>query len=620
MRDTLPMLVLLLLSAMILTPAAAETKPGVKPEGGESMLPADPLGEARVQVLGGSGAGRVVEVDDDADVPFERALRVESPTKAAKPWQVEALVPVTGGVERGDVLLMSFWMRAVEGNAESADVTVTGMVQRFPVVYTPLGDLQATAGPEWTRIFLPITAGESVQPGGLRLSFHAAYDRQTLDLAGFELLNYGRGVDVTTLPRTKADYGGRDPDAEWRKGAQERIEHHRKGDLTVRVIDAQGQPVPGAKVRVEQTRHAFGFGNILNLNTFVRDDIGANAEKYREVFAANFNKGATESGFRWHNWYMPERRGALDEHKEHLDALLTWCKQHDIPVRAHYLAWGTFNKPEYQPADYIASPDQLWPDLKAHIERMTDFTRGRVAEWDAVNHPLGWGPKTMIDVTGSPEIYAKVIRLGRERAPDAEMWINEGQVLPGGSGRDDYYEHAKWLIEHDAAPDGIGFMGHFRGGSLTPIPRLYEIFDKYAQLGPELQLTELDVEVGQDEQLQADYLRDVLTIAFSHPKMDGIVQWGFWEGRHWRPAAALWRRDWTIKPAGEAYRDLVFDRWWTQLEGETDAKGAYVGRGFLGKYRVTAEADGREAMAEFTLDREGGEWTLKLDGNQNRRR
>lgn len=106
---------------------------------------------------------------------------------------------------------------------------------------------------------------------------------------------------------------------------------------------------------------------------------------------------------------------------------------------------------------------------------MTAYTNGRIAEWDAANHPLGWGPKTMLDVTGSPGIYAKVIRPGRERAPEAALWINEGAVLPGGSGRDDYFELAKWLIEHDAAPAGIGFMGHFRAGSLTPIPRLYEI-------------------------------------------------------------------------------------------------------------------------------------------------
>ena len=42
--------------------------------------------------------------------------------------------------------------------------------------------------------------------------------------------------------------------------ADARIEKHRKADAAVVVLDAEGKPVPGAKVAVEQTRHAFLFG------------------------------------------------------------------------------------------------------------------------------------------------------------------------------------------------------------------------------------------------------------------------------------------------------------------------------------------------------------------------
>jgi hypothetical protein len=33
--------------------------------------------------------------------------------------------------------------------------------------------------------------------------------------------------------------------------------------------------------------------------------------------------------------------------------------------------------------------------------------------------------------------------------------------------------------------------------------------------------------------------------------------WGFWEGAHWRPKAALWKRNWDMTPAARAYRDSM---------------------------------------------------------------
>ena len=33
------------------------------------------------------------------------------------------------------------------------------------------------------------------------------------------------------------------------------------------------------------------------------------------------------------------------------------------------------------------------------------------------------------------------------------------------------------------------------------------------------------------------------------------------------------RRDWSLKPNGEAYQDLVFKRWWTNADGKTAASG-----------------------------------------------
>ena len=57
---------------------------------------------------------------------------------------------------------------------------------------------------------------------------------------------------------------------------------------------------------------------------------------------------------------------------------------------------------------------------------------------------------------------------------------------------------------------------------------------------------------------------------------------GVWEGDHWKPQAALWRKDWSIKPGGQAYFDLVFRDWWTKAQGKSSAAGDCTLRGFYG--------------------------------------
>lgn len=134
---------------------------------------------------------------------------------------------------------------------------------------------------------------------------------------------------------------------------------------------------------------------------------------------------------------------------------------------------------------------------------------------------------------------------------------------------------------------------------------LYGVFNRFAALIPNLQLTELDVDVGDDEVLQADYLRDVMTLAFSHPAFQAIVMWGFWEGKHWKPNAALYRKDWSIKPAGQVWQELVFDTWWTEDAGQTDADGYFATRGFLGDYEIKIKHDGRQQVLKRRLTRDG---------------
>jgi hypothetical protein len=97
--------------------------------------------------------------------------------------------------------------------------------------------------------------------------------------------------------------------------------------------------------------------------------------------------------------------------------------------------------------------------------------------------------------------------------------------------------------------------------------------------------------------------------------VDSIIMWGFWEGRHWLPNAALFRRDWTIKPNGQAYQDLVFKQWWTNADGKSDNRGAYRTRGFLGDYDISVTApNGQTKTVSAKLVKGGATVAIRLDG------
>jgi len=139
--------------------------------------------------------------------------------------------------------------------------------------------------------------------------------------------------------------------------------------------------------------------------------------------------------------------------------------------------------------------------------------------------------------------------------------------------------------------------------TVTPPATLLTALDRFAALGLPIQITEFDVDTT-DEALQADYLRDFLTAAFSHPAIESILMWGFWEGRHWRPDAALWRRDWSLKPNGEAWIDLVTQQWWTNTSGQTDAGGTFRVRAFRGEHDVRVSAGDRAQQSLVVLNAE----------------
>ena len=565
------------------------------PAGGVEMLPAG--GGAAMSSWGGAKR----EVVATNGLPFAKALRLTVATRPAVAWNVGASFTTRQAAKKGDVVLAVIWLRGEPADATNGEAMVC-------VVYENHRDPGFAAvrqtfrlGREWKEYLLPSVVGMNTAAEEGRFTVHAGFGPQTIEVGGARLLNYGRTVGLEKLPFTRFSYPGQEPNAPWRKAAAARIEQFRKANLVVRVVDADGRNISGTPVSVRMTRSAFGFGTAVALDELL--GTSADSEKYRAVLEKYFNKATTENGLRWNNWAFNK-----EQSKKQVGASLDWFKAHRIDARGHYLAWGPMES-RSQPRDYKGRPEELRRDLFAHIEEITKFVGKRVAEWDAVNHPIGWGPRTYGDECGV-SFYGDIIRRGRQLQSQATMWINEEINEELVERR--YLALTRELVQSGATPDGVGFMGHFKGGLLPGPEEMYRRCDEFARVVPSLQFTELDMACGADEQLQADHLRDMLTMAYSHPAFKAVVVWGFWEARHWVPSAALWRRDWTMKPAAKVWENLVLREWRTNADGVTDAAGMFAVRGHLGEYEVRATVNGKTSVGTALLAKDGAGVTVRL--------
>jgi GH35 family endo-1,4-beta-xylanase len=185
---------------------------------------------------------------------------------------------------------------------------------------------------------------------------------------------------------------------------------------------------------------------------------------------------------------------------------------------------------------------------------------------------------------------------------DYIMFAGEG----AGSPSQYFHDTIRFLVDGGAPIGGIGEQGHF-GGSPPAPEKVLAAFDRFAGFGLPIQISEFDIDTS-DQELQVAYMRDFLTACFSHPALTGVMSWGFWEGRHWKPRAAMWDKAWNVRPHGKVWLDLVTREWWTDTGAMTDDRGRCVVRAFRGRHEVSA---GKGAARAVTLP--GGGAALRLE-------
>lgn len=557
------------------------------------------------------------EFVDVKNQPFKKALQVTTDRPTAEWWAIQYVMRAIGPVAKGDVLLAAFHMRCVDSKDETGEAYVRAVFQAAKSFNKSLM-AQFGAGRRWRKVTVPFTVVETTKSGESIFNFAFPAGPQIVQIGGVTLENHGAAVSESDLPKSLITYAGRELDAPWREEARKRIDELRKADLRVVVSDREGKPVPGARVLVNMTRHGFPFGTAVQTagedghrwgsaygkrHTFTSRD----EEQYDYWLKRWFTKATPEVALMpngWTNvWPNLGRKLAIEGVKKY------HAMGYDI--RGHILVWPGWKWFRLPGIEEVKNdPEKLGKMVLEHITDETATLKEWINEWTLLNEPFAH--HDLMDVLGD-DAMIDWFNAGHAANPNARLYINDYSILSGGGvdlGHQEHYAKTiKFLLDKGAPLHGIGMQGHF-GEDPTAPGRVYQILERFAAFGKEMQVTEFDINT-RDNQLQADYTRDFMTVCFSHPSIVAFSFWGFWENAHWRPDAALIDKDWKLKPSGEAYEQLVLNEWWTQEEGTADMMGVYSIRGFLGDYRITVLH--RDASLEVTFKLKPGKNILEVN-------
>ncbi|MEM1164867.1 MAG: endo-1,4-beta-xylanase [Planctomycetota bacterium] len=563
----------------------AESTPPDVPPGGEAVI----LPDAAFQLFNYGPPGQIA-THEHADAEGGGDLhRVAVERPGDRHWHAEFKTRDLAPVRTGDVMLLRLRARATRVNHETGTAAFLAYFQHPGPPFDPSLKHMFEVGQEWSELLVPFRAIRNHRTGESELAFGLALREQTVELADIELVNFRDAVRVRDLPVTSPDYDGRSADAPWRAEAAARIRTHRTSPVSVRVLDASGVPVVDARVAVTMEQSAFQLGTAVQVDLLL--DQTEDAHRYRRALTSGrFSFVAIANALKWGAWVKPATR-------ERAERAIEWLASRGFDIRGHTLVWPSWRKTRVEHVRALeGNPSALAAAIDDRVRDGAAALRGRIAEWDAINEPCR--NNDFMALLGD-EAMIRWLDLARETDPDVGLILNETHILPGG-GTSETPQQAELkriltLLQDAGAPlDGLGLQGHFATGGLTPPARLVEILDDFAQFNLPIRITELDV-VTSDETLQAEYTRDVLTALYSHPAVEMVTLWHFWDGFHWRHNTLMYRLDWSLKPSGEVIERLLLSEWRTDERGTTGERGVYATRAHHGVHTIRVEHDGRTA-------------------------
>ena len=219
---------------------------------------------------------------------------------------------------------------------------------------------------------------------------------------------------------------------------------------------------------------------------------------HKELLVKHFNSITAENDMKFSETHPQDGVYTFEK----ADNLAEFAKENNMLMRGHTLVWHA-QTPDWVFAEGSkpVSKEVLLNRMYEHIQKVAGRYREKVYCWDVVNEAVedasgGYLRKSIWKETIGDEYLAKAFEYAHEADPSAKLFYNDYNECD-----EEKSEKIVKLVKSlkDSAPiHGLGLQGHWniKTPSMDTIKRT---LDKYAKLGLELQITEMDISLYEHE-------------------------------------------------------------------------------------------------------------------------
>ncbi|MBP5640717.1 MAG: endo-1,4-beta-xylanase [Victivallales bacterium] len=415
------------------------------------------------------------------------------------------------------------------------------------------------------------------------------------------------------------------------------IEANKKGFAFLSFVDGAGKPVTDVEVKITQKTHDFKYGaNLFMLGEMQDEERNA---KYERFYADAFNIATLP--FYW-NTLEPEQgkpRFAKDSPRIYRrpapDLCLEFCEANGIEPKAHCLNYPTM-MPDW------AKGTVAWEKkcLEKRFRELAERYARRIPMWEVTNETFFH--RKDVSLYSQPDLIEWSFKLAENYFPGNRLVINEAHSRIWKTDwfhtfQSPYYMQIERALLKGARIDAIGMQYHMfyrREIELESTKDCYDpeqicnVLDTYATLGKPIHITELTIPCysgnAEDEDIQAEIIKNIYSLWFSHTATDGIIYWNLVDGYAHNAVpgdmtagenyfyGGLIRYDFTPKPAYNVIRNLFEKEWRTNLNLHT-ASDSLSFKGFYGMYELEIIAAGKRCTKTIHLGKElNNKFTITL--------
>lgn len=276
-------------------------------------------------------------------------------------------------------------------------------------------------------------------------------------------------------------------------------------------------------------------GAAVNTNLLSKDP------EYKKILESEFNMVVAENAMKWNFLRPNESTFLFDE----ADKLVDFAEKNDMAVRGHTLVWGA-RMPDWFNQLNIAEMNK---SLEEHINKVAGRYKAKIYAWDVVNEALddnGEYADSNLFKSFGPKYIETSFWTARKVDPNTKLFWNEWGADCINKRSDKFYKEVKDMLSKNIPIDGVGFQMHTglgRPETTTPLPdvgSVKENFKRFANLGLEIHITEMDVQIQsapgnwQDKlQQEADFYGEIMKMSLEFLNFKAFLVWGVDDKHSW---------------------------------------------------------------------------------------